>query len=993
MMELLEALGRFDRQLYLAINTSRNEVTAVLALALVVANFNGLIWYFASYGVLRGRGLGRRGLWAALTVLVGMAVPWAAAELLKLVFQRTRPFLAIPDAPPRLQFDPVSYSFPSGDAALAMGAAVALGQMYPRLRAPAILIAAGIGLARVAVGVHYPLDVAAGALVGVAGGLAAAALVTRIRRRFRWRAFVVAHTHWDREWYERFEGYRARLVPMVTRLLALLERDPEFRSFTFDGQTIAMEDHLAVRPEDRPRVEKLVREDRLLIGPWYVLADLLLVSGESLVRNFQEGLRVSGELGRAMRVGYVADPFGHPAQMPQLLRGFGYTSYVFARGVGHEGEELGSEFRWESPSGDQVLASHQVAHYSNALPLVGDGDETPEALRRRVARVLPRIVDRVSGYATGNALLFMVGDDHTDPYERLPEALAAGRRVLPRLDTRIASLEEFVAALPAPKGVLAGEMVAGRYRPILRGVNSTRVWIKQQNARCERLLLEQCEPLDALTGGTARDQLRSLWRTLLENHPHDSICGCSIDAVHDLDMAPRFTRVLAEGAALARSLAARIAEEGAAPLAYEPIAWGREAVVEVDGLPRRVRSAGLGLLSLARAAGPAPTAAADGVLENEHLRVEVAPDGSFTVADRSTGARSGRQNVLIDDGDRGDEYTYSYAGPTVVAAGLSGRVSSVANGDRATATVELPWQLPLALRADRLARLADTVPCPVVVSISLDAGARRVDVMVRVTNAARDHRLRAHCETETRTLDHVAGAAFAWLTRVNRLPRTRGWIEPPTETRAAHEIVVVQGATRGLAVGLDGLREYAVLGDGGTIAITLFRSMGWLSRGDLPERRGHAGPELETPSAQLPGEVVTRYCVIPFGSDGGAASAARIVREFLSPPVVIGTGSAGAPFLRLDGDTSVQLSSLRAAPDGGVLVRLVNPGRDTATATLRFDRPIATARTVDLREGDESLGNTGLDVIRTSGPLELEGGAAIATLAPYEIGSWLITLA
>src|SRR5687767_11952880 len=253
MIELLDSLGRFDRQLYLAINTSRSEVTAVLALALVVANFNGLIWYFSAYGVLRGRGLGRRGLWAALSVLVGMAVPWTAAELLKLAFQRPRPFETIAEAPARLQFDPQSYSFPSGDAALAMGAAVALGQMYPRLRAPAILIAAGIAVARVAVGVHYPLDVTAGALVGVVGGLFAPAIVTRIRRQMHWRAFVVPHTHWDREWYERFEGYRARLVPMVSKLLDLLERDSDFRSFTFDGHTIWAEDYLEKRPADRDR--------------------------------------------------------------------------------------------------------------------------------------------------------------------------------------------------------------------------------------------------------------------------------------------------------------------------------------------------------------------------------------------------------------------------------------------------------------------------------------------------------------------------------------------------------------------------------------------------------------------------------------------------------------------------------------------------------------------------------------------------------------------
>src|SRR5439155_275833 len=83
-------------------------------------------------------------------------------------------------------------------------------------------------------------------------------------------------------------------------------------------------------------------------------ADLLLVSGESIVRNLQEGLRSAGELGRAARVAYVADPFGHPAQLPQILRAFGYDTYVFARGMGDEGESVGSEFWWEAPSGDRV---------------------------------------------------------------------------------------------------------------------------------------------------------------------------------------------------------------------------------------------------------------------------------------------------------------------------------------------------------------------------------------------------------------------------------------------------------------------------------------------------------------------------------------------------------------------------------------------------------------------------------------------------------------
>src|SRR5207247_725718 len=135
-------------------------------------------------------------------------------------------------------------------------------------------------LARVVVGVHYPFDVLGGMTIGVISGVAAPRAIALLRRRLRWRAFVIPHTHWDREWYERFEGYRARLVPMVSRLLDILERDGDFRSFTFDGPTIAIQDHLEKVPKDRPRVEALVSAERLLIGPWHVLADLLSVSGE-----------------------------------------------------------------------------------------------------------------------------------------------------------------------------------------------------------------------------------------------------------------------------------------------------------------------------------------------------------------------------------------------------------------------------------------------------------------------------------------------------------------------------------------------------------------------------------------------------------------------------------------------------------------------------------------------------------------------------------------
>ena len=741
MNDLLAALGNFDTQLYLAIAAQRNLATSVVAVALTYLNWNGFFWWILAFLLLRSRGINRRGITATATVIPAALDAWLITEILKLIVRRPRPFDAIANAPGALPAPetviahPSSYSFPSGDAALALGAAVAFAYISPKYRVPILLLGVAAALARVVVGVHYPFDVLGGMTVGIVSGLTAPRAVALLRRRLRWRAFVIPHTHWDREWYERFEGYRARLVPMVSKLLDILERDPEFRSFTFDGQTIAIQDYLEKRPADQPRVQALVKADRLLIGPWHVLADLLLVSGESIVRNLQEGLRSAGELGRAARIAYVADPFGHPAQLPQILRAFGYDTYVFARGMGDEGESVGSEFWWEAPSGDRVRAAHLVDHYSNALPIVGPPGEDPIALRRSVKAKTARILDRLTPYANGDAVLLMVGDDHADAYARLPEAVGEMRRVFPNVDARIASLEEFADAMPPLQHRVSGEITSGRYRPILRGVNSTRVWIKQENVACERLLIEWCEPLDALTGGSARDELRDLWRVLLQNHPHDSICGCSIDAVHDVDMAPRFAYVREHGGALAERLLERLAGRGTSPMIWNPLPWSRDAVATIDGRPTRVRANGLGVSPVA---APPEVGAVrvdgEGAIENDLLRVEVERDGSFVVVDKASQERSARQNRLISEGDRGDEYTYSYAGPTVGSEGAAGTRATAVAGDRATAAVELVLRLPVRLRDDRLARSPDLVDCPVRIEISLDAGQRRVDVQLEVDN-------------------------------------------------------------------------------------------------------------------------------------------------------------------------------------------------------------------------------------------------------------------
>ena len=103
------------------------------------------------------------------------------------------------------------------------------------------------------------------------------------------KLFIYLHTHWDREWYLPFESFRTRLVALVNDVCRDLESGA-LPSFYLDGQSSVLEDACQLNQALKPRITKLMRSGKLSAGPWYVLADQMLVSGESLIRNLKLGL-------------------------------------------------------------------------------------------------------------------------------------------------------------------------------------------------------------------------------------------------------------------------------------------------------------------------------------------------------------------------------------------------------------------------------------------------------------------------------------------------------------------------------------------------------------------------------------------------------------------------------------------------------------------------------------------------------------------------------
>ncbi len=351
---------------------------------------------------------------------------------------------------------------------------------------------------------------------------------------------VVPHTHWDREWYQPFQQFRGRLVRLIDRLLDLLESDAEFTHFHLDGQTIVLADYLEVRPHNQRRLRSLIRAGRVAVGPWYVLPDEFLVSGESIIRNLQIGHRLAAEFGKPLRVGYLPDQFGHNAQMPQILAGFGIQSAVVWRGVGAEIAD--TLFTWEALDGTRVFTVYLPGSgYSNGRSL----PEGADTLRER----LLDIIGEQAAYRRIPSLLLMNGTDHQEPQATLPAALAAATAGLEGVSYEIAPLTRFIERARAEHGELLtwrGELRSPLRAHLLPGVTSTRVRQKQRDfenvSRLERLAEPLATWADCLDGQQLAGFTEWAWNLAVQNHPHDSICGCSIDQVHR-DMEYRFDQV------------------------------------------------------------------------------------------------------------------------------------------------------------------------------------------------------------------------------------------------------------------------------------------------------------------------------------------------------------------------------------------------------------------------------------------------------------------
>ena len=350
-----------------------------------------------------------------------------------------------------------------------------------------------------------------------------------------------------------FEAFRMRLVGLIDKLLDIIEKNPSY-IFHLDAQAVVLEDYLEIRPDKFEALKKYIKNGNIVIGPWYLQNDFFLTSGEATVRNLIIGKKTAEKFGAYSAAGYAPDQFGNISQLPQILNNFGIDSFIFGRGYREryrdaDGEvkirELPNEFIWEGPDGSRCLAVFLKAWYNNAQHIP---ESTDDALR-----LLDLAAERLKATNVSPYILLMNGVDHLEAQEDIPEIVEnlknAGVDIGQyALDKYIGDLKEYFKENVKEPYIRRGALQSGIDPEVLKGCWSSKPYLKRANVRAQDMLENKLEPVYSLmekqgmSGVYPYDFLNYLWKQLLLNHPHDSICGCSVDNVHR-HMEDRFVRI------------------------------------------------------------------------------------------------------------------------------------------------------------------------------------------------------------------------------------------------------------------------------------------------------------------------------------------------------------------------------------------------------------------------------------------------------------------
>ena len=718
---------------------------------------------------------------------------------------------------------------------------------------------------------------------------------------------VVAHTHWDFEWYFTRQEAKVQFAFHMDEVFAALENN-DLNYYVLDGQMSILEDYLALFPEKEALVRKFVAQKRLFIGPWYTQIDEMVTSGESIVRNLRLGMESANNLGGTMEIGYLPDTFGQSQDMPKIYKGLGMDKAIFWRGIPPEIDAR--YFYWTSNDGSKVLTANIHDGYVAGSELI-DQDNFMD------------LVKKTEKNSNVDHTVLPTGGDQRPVDFNLKERIALANQAQDRVEFVESNYENFFTEIQDEElPHFSGEFVEPSVSKIHRGIYSSRADLKRLYDQLERIMTYQVEPLHAVANEkgleTKQGLIDEVWEIIALGQAHDSSGACNSDKTN-ADIRQRGINALQQAESLRnyllRKMSISVAENSEDDLfMWNPLPFAVDEIrefelttkeasfelrddenkpVNFDILEQKEKNAAVLRRNeeemtkehyyVTTIACPVNIPAMDWVqyqvvecdeaveidrredrqIENDLFAISM-EDSGLALYDKKKDKTYESFLTVEDGGDEGDNYDFSPAyHDWILDLNFTDAAVEAVRGELISSLhLKGQWDLPYDLEARKEKLLNTEIPYELTLELVKDKPG--IKISLKVDNQAKDHRLRLVFNTDVKADYSYADTPFGIIDRPVEEEKLATWKEigykeEPTSLRPMIHFANTHSDETSWTFLGKGAKVFQLIGeDFDRMAVTILRGVGYLGRPDMLRRPGDASGlqtrYVETPDSQLIGE-------------------------------------------------------------------------------------------------------------------------------------------
>lgn len=733
---------------------------------------------------------------------------------------------------------------------------------------------------------------------------------------------MISHTHWDREWYFTTLDTQVLALKSFREIFKALEGNNNLK-YHLDGQSSILEDYLNLRPEDSEIARTLIEEKRLFVGPWYTQPDLFNINCESIFRNLKYGKTYAENMGHSMNILYLPDTFGSNAQIPQIAKAHGIDNIILRRG--YDDKYMGNvEMYWESLNGDRVKTAAMPFGYSLGHPERGARYRNFDLQHFEVETF--QLLEKIKTLSKDENIMCPIGGDQVsvdENFDKLVEKINENKSEDKYI---LSTYEEYMESLSTGEAnIYTGEFRYPRYSRVHKTIGSSRYDIKLINHQAEQFILRVVEPLMAFAQkkkiDAPKEMLDKAWKLLLESHAHDSMGGCNSDATNK-DVIIRCEQALQIAQSLynliSKTIVNNFDEENIFILVngsnenkitstnnelitdYENFnivnADGQEVKFTINKQvkkqkPRKVLLTPEGevetdvdeyyyinnidLIDVEMLPLSYKRFTINCTLDNsnkleaskcesiENSKYKISFDnGKLNLEDKENEIRISEFISFEDMSDDGDLYDYSPLdgeSPIEIKEFILDELKI--SPSKKVMHLRAITNLPVSLAADRSKRSVHKKEF--VINFSINLTDELIRFKVDIKNNICDHRLRVIFNPKIKTESAIADLPFGFIERkrnTSLLGNWKGYTEMPVDIEPMQNSVSLRESRKFFSFFGKGLKEYQVLED--KLAISLFKSVGFLGKDDLYYRPGRAsGRVMPAPDGQLLKDLTFEFAI------------------------------------------------------------------------------------------------------------------------------------